>query len=74
MPLVSHLRVLGCVSEAISRVKDTQIVDVLDVTLLEIQSESELLPQEMKAVECLRLSFVDCRNCLISWQALKSSE
>lgn len=42
--------------------EDTQIVDVLDVTLAEIETEMESLGQKMKSIQGLCLRFRDGWN------------
>jgi len=54
--------------------EDTQVVDVLNIALLEIEMESILLCKEMKGVEGLSLCFRDCWNVMGAWKTLEASE
>lgn len=47
------------VSESISRMKDTEVVDVLDITFLEVELQREPLSEVVQCVQSLRLRFRD---------------
>jgi len=52
--------------------EDTQVVDVLNVTLLELGVDGIPLASEMQGVQGLGLCFADGWNVFTTWQRTKS--
>ena len=48
--------------------EDTEVVDVLDITLLEIEIQAILSSSEFERVERVRLSFRDGRDGRRAWE------
>ena len=57
-----YLRVFRTVLKGISSVKKSHAVDVLNITLLEVQPEREFLCRVMQGIQCFCLSFWNGRN------------
>lgn len=47
---INDLLLSWCVFEGISGMEDSQVVDILDITLAEVKTNIESLAQEMKCV------------------------
>lgn len=56
---LEYSRVFCIVAECISSMQQSHTVDILDITLLEVQPERVLLSQEVNRVQCFGLSFGD---------------
>ena len=53
---------LSIVSEPVSRMEDTQIIDILNIALLEVKTESKFFSEEMYCIQCLSLCLCYRRN------------
>ncbi len=60
--LKERSRFLRTILEAVSRMKNAKVIDILDVTLLEVEAQRILFGKEVKGVECFCLSFRDWGN------------
>ena len=56
------LLLLRSICERIARMKDTQIIHVLDIAFAKVKRDGILLRQEMKRIKCLCLRFSDGWN------------
>lgn len=56
------------VEEAISRMKQGKVVDILYVALGKMRVEREFLAEEMKRIQRFSLGLCDGRNIGVSWQ------
>lgn len=62
------------VCEAVPRMEDGQVVDVLDVALLEVRVHAELVPEEVQGVEGLGLGLGDGRDVRVAGQRAEPDE
>ena len=53
---------LSIVSEPVSRMEDTQIIDILNIALLEVETESKFFSEEMYCIQYLSLGLCYRRN------------
>ena len=54
---LKHVLLLRGIYETISSMKDTHVVHILDVALLEIESDSMFLCKEMESIQSFSLRF-----------------
>ena len=62
------------ISEPIPGMEDTQIVDILNIALLEVEVQRILLREEMKSVEGFSLCFCDLGNVTGARKTLEACE
>ena len=46
-----HSRVLGVISKPVSCMQDTQIIDILNIALLKVETESKFFSQKMDCIK-----------------------
>ena len=59
-----YLLLCAFIRETVTRVENSQVINILDVALLEVGGDVELLTKEVEGVERLSLSFRDGRNAM----------
>lgn len=65
---------LGRVREAVSRMEDGQVVDVLDIALLEVRVHAEPVPEKVQGVEGLGLGLGDGRDIRVAGERAEADE
>lgn len=66
-PYFPHLLLLTLVNEPVPSVEDAQIVDVLDVSFLELRIDAVLFANEMQSVKSFGLGLSDRRDVFTTW-------
>lgn len=69
-----NLPFLIAVEEAISGMKQRNIVDILYIALGKMRVERELLAEEMKRIQRFSLGLCDGRNVGVSWEVTEADK